>query len=79
MILGSMHEAALTLGKDGVSALLHAAAGDPGALARMGLNAARAGLQLSYDTITRPRDMGRWIGSTARLAAELAAQSLRAG
>jgi geranylgeranyl reductase family protein len=79
MILGSMHDAALTLGTDGVSALLHAATGDPGALARMGLNAARAGLQLSYDTITRPRDMSRWIGSTARLAAELATQSLRAG
>lgn len=79
MILGSMHEAALTLGKDGVTALLHAATGDPGALARMGLNAARAGLQLSYDAIARPREMSRWIGSTARLAAELAAQSLRAG
>jgi geranylgeranyl reductase family protein len=77
MILGSMHEAALTLGMEGVSALLHAAQGNPGALARMGMAAARMGLQLAYDAITDPRDMSRWIGSTAQLAAELATQSLR--
>jgi len=79
MILGSMHEAALSLGVRGASALLRAARGDCAALARTGIGAARVGMQLACDAIADPRAMGRWMGSAARCAQELAAQSLRSG
>jgi len=79
MILGSMQEAAITLGVRGASALGWAARGDCAALARAGIGAAQVGLQLACDAIAEPGAMARWMGSTARCAAELAVQSLKAG
>jgi hypothetical protein len=79
MVLGSAQEAALLLGTGGVSALSSAARGDPRWFGQFGLDVARTGFQLLYDAANNPGDMIRWGASTARLAAELASQSLRSG
>jgi len=79
MILGSAHEAALTLGVRGFSALLDAARGDGAELARTAIGAARVGVQLACDAVADPGSVRRWAGSTVRLAVELAVQSLKSG
>jgi menaquinone-9 beta-reductase len=73
MVLGTLEQAALSLGIDAAVTVVRERRNLPG----LGVGPLRFGFQLAYDTLANPAQMLGWAGSLPPAAVELAGQAAR--